>query len=338
MKTTPPRFRTGQQTYVADRCQPLINAVQQGKLNLVALAREGYPGQPLRRSELPGVLSIGSWNAMGTQDWGLTTHCNEGIELTYLETGAMPFRVNNRRHTLKPGSLTITRPWQPHSLGNPTIGAGKLHWLILDVGVKRPHQSWAWPKWFVMTRSDLKRLTTLLRQNETAVWNAERYVASCFRRIDEVTQSPARALTISRLAVLINDLFLSLFDMLTRRRISLRPELTSTQRTVELFLNHLKEEPERVSQEWTSEAMAQHCDMGVTHFTELCRKLTNMTPMQYLTYWRVEVAAQRLTTHPEQRVTDIAFACGFHSSQYFATVFKKLKGCSPKQYRHDSLR
>ena len=30
-----------------------------------------------------------------------------------------------------------------------------------------------------------------------------------------------------------------------------------------------------------------------------------------------------------------AFATGFNSSQYFATQFKKLKNCSPKEYRNE---
>ena len=35
-------------------------------------------------------------------------------------------------------------------------------------------------------------------------------------------------------------------------------------------------------------------------------------------------------------VTDIAFACGFESSQYFATVFKKKTNSCPTSYRTNS--
>ena len=67
-----------------------------------------------------------------------------------------------KKYSLKPGHLTITRPWQPHSLGNPHIGPNRLHCIILDVEVRRPHQSWNWPDWIILTRNDLKQLTALL--------------------------------------------------------------------------------------------------------------------------------------------------------------------------------
>jgi len=32
-------------------------------------------------------------------------------------------------------------------------------------------------------------------------------------------------------------------------------------------------------------------------------------------------------------ITEVALASGFHSSQYFATVFHEKLGCSPRDYR-----
>jgi AraC family L-rhamnose operon regulatory protein RhaS len=32
-------------------------------------------------------------------------------------------------------------------------------------------------------------------------------------------------------------------------------------------------------------------------------------------------------------VTEIALACGFNTSQYFATCFRKYSGCTPNDYR-----
>ncbi len=146
-------------TFTADRCKSLINAVEQGKTQLNALARVGYPGKALRINELPGLLTIGYWDAIGDQDWGLETHLNEGIELIFMETGGTEFAVNKDKFQLKPGSLTVARPWQPHSLGNPNIGAGRLHWIILDVGVRRHHQKWNWPEWFILSPEVIKKLT-----------------------------------------------------------------------------------------------------------------------------------------------------------------------------------
>jgi len=62
-----------------------------------------------------------------------------------------------------------------------------------------------------------------------------------------------------------------------------------------------------------------------------------MTPLQYLTHCRVELAARMLVEQPQASVTDVAFACGFNSSQYFATVFRRLRGCAPSAFAGEQV-
>lgn len=326
-------YQDQSKTFTADRCKVVINAVQQGKIRLNALARAGYPGRSLRATELSSVLSLGYWDAVGVQDWGLTTHRNEGIELTYMETGGTEFAVNKERFRLKPGTLTVTRPWQPHSLGNPNIGPGRLHFIILDVGVRRPHHKFNWPDWFILSPEVLKKLTRLLSHNETPVWHASSDISHCFQQIATALEKKDYSCHISHLAVLINQLFLYVYEMLDSKQISLEPELTSSQRTVELFLQNLRDNPRLLYKTWTVEMMAKHCYLGLTHFTRLCREISNMTPVQYLNYYRIQSSAQMLSRNSGRSVTDIAFDCGFNSSQYFATVFRQIKGISPREYR-----
>ena len=96
-----------------------------------------------------------------------------------------------------------------------------------------------------------------------------------------------------------------------------------------MFLDDLHSSIDNLAHMWTSETMAQQCDIGVTCFCNLCKQITNMTPVQFLNYHRVQAAAELIENKPELSITDIAFKCGFTSSQYFATVFKKFKKCSP---------
>lgn len=332
MSKMPPIYRRQNKTIVADRCKPLTQAAKTGQVALHALTRNGYPGSPLAKKELPGLLSMGFWDVPAPQHWGLDLHCNEGIELTWLETGRLVFNLD-RRYTLKPGDMTITRPWQPHSLGNPYITPGRLHWLILDVGASKPHQRWVWPDWFILTPADLGRLTTLLRQNEAYVWTTGDDIAAVFRQIAEIIQSPKNTLRLSKLTILVNELLLSLYELLKTRRVHLKPELTTSERTVELFLDNLKSSPELLTREWTIQSMARYCDLGVTHFTRLCKTLSNRTPMQYLNYQRIEAAINLMQSHPQLTLTDIAFRSGFNSSQYFATVFKRYRGVPPSRYK-----
>jgi len=333
MKKQPPTFRQQDKFIVADRCKPLIEASDAHQLKLYGLARAGYPGTPLSASDLPGLLSLAVWDAPKNQSWGLKTHCNEGIELAFLESGSLIFEAE-KVYSLKPGDMAITRPWQPHSLGDPNITPSRLHWIILDVGVRKPHQKWQWPRWLILDPEDLKQLTTLLRQNENPVWSAGNEIADCFKKIAQVLKGSQNSLQISRLTILINELFLSLYESLKNRRMKLMPELITSHRTVELFLQSLSEDQELLNREWTIASMADYCHLGVTHFTRLCKTLSNMTPMQYLNNQKIEAAAMMIQQKPELSMTEIAFRCGFNSSQYFATIFKHFRGTTPKAYKN----
>ncbi|MCK5677688.1 MAG: AraC family transcriptional regulator, partial [Flavobacteriaceae bacterium] len=63
--------------YHADTCLPLVDAVKREKLKFKALARYTYPGDRLTEETL-GLSSIGYWDAIEPQDWGLDWHRNEG--------------------------------------------------------------------------------------------------------------------------------------------------------------------------------------------------------------------------------------------------------------------
>ena len=78
--------------------------------------------------------------------------------------------------------------------------------------------------------------------------------------------------------------------------------------------------------------LAAECGLKRTRFTHYCERITNMTPAEYLSAVRVERAAH-LLAHGDASITEIAHATGFTSSQYFATVFRRARGCSPREYR-----
>jgi AraC family L-rhamnose operon regulatory protein RhaS len=94
-----------------------------------------------------------------------------------------------------------------HNRSDPNIGPGKRHWLILDVGVRRPNQEWRWPRWLTMTDDDRKELPQKLRLNENPVWNASPDVAVAFKGLSDCIEKwPAPHLE-SRLLTLLSQLF-----------------------------------------------------------------------------------------------------------------------------------
>ena len=326
-------FRADGIVYHADTCLPLIDAFKRNKLKFKALARHTYPGDRLDDNTL-GLNSIGYWDANEPQDWGLDWHRNEGIEFHFLESGTMPYSQENKEVLLTPNHLTITRPWEAHKVGNPNIGMGKFYWVIIDLGVRRPHQEWVWPDWITLTKEDLKQLTIFLRQNEESILKTNNKIRNCFKGINDAVNTDRNGSNASRIRNLVNYLLILILDLLKTEDIVLNESLTDSSRSVQYFL---KELDKSLSEDWTIERMSKSAGVGLTRFTHHCKQLTNLTPMRYLTMRRLEMSKKILLDKRNLTVSEVAYICGFATSQYFSTVFKKHEKCSPNEYRRRNL-
>ena len=58
----------------------------------------------------------------------------------------------------------------------------------------------------------------------------------------------------------------------------------------------------------------------------------NMTCVEYLNQYRLEIAAGELAESGES-VTEIALNAGFNNLSYFNRVFKRSFGMTPREYR-----
>jgi AraC family L-rhamnose operon regulatory protein RhaS len=294
-----------------------------------ALARYTSPGDRLTDDTL-GLSSIGYWDADEPQDWGLDWHRNEGIEIHFLESGMMPYSQSEKEIKLSPNHLTITRPWEMHKVGSPNIGMGKLYWVIIDLGVRRPHQNWVWPDWILLTPKDLIRLTKILRQNDKWLWKANKKINTCFFRIGKAVDTDDKGSNSSKIRLLVNELLILLLEMLDNDEVILNESLMDSSRSVRLFLDELEN---RLPESWTIEQMAESAGVGLTRFTYHCKQLTNTTPMRYLAMKRLEMAKNILISQAELSIAEVAYSCGFATSQYFSTVFKRHEKCTPVEYR-----
>lgn len=97
-------------------------------------------------------------------------------------------------------------------------------------------------------------------------------------------------------------------------------------------LQRFHEQPQK---KWTLPTLASEAGLSRTSFVERFRTLVGMTPMQYITLWRVQ-QAQLLLAESGQSVDQVAENVGYDSISAFARVFKKLVGFAPGAYRKRS--
>lgn len=325
-----PTYESREARYEIDRCEPQTHAIRNGDIDFHALSKGNYPGVQMPRNLLPGLSSIGFWNADSAQNWDEDLHRNEGVEIVFLETGSIVMETDSRKFNLRAGQFGVTRPWQLHKLGN--IGPGRLHWLILDVGVRRPHQHWQWPSWMVLAKDDLAELTRKLRENDDPVRTATPAMVQSSRELARTIEAWDQPHAVSRLATNLNQLFLGILGSLSEVTQNETGSPTSRQRAVESFLNEVKNNPATCQEPWTLGRMAEHCGMGVTAFSRYCREFVNAGPMEFLNLCRLDHAMELLRCDTRLSITDIAMTCGFNSSQYFATRFRQRFHAAPSKF------
>lgn len=79
--------------------------------------------------------------------------------------------------------------------------------------------------------------------------------------------------------------------------------------------------------------LAQVAGMAPKYFCRAFSQMTGKTPIEYVNYYRIEQAGERLI-RTDEKITDIAISCGFNDMSYFSKTFAKLKGITPTQYRN----
>jgi AraC-like DNA-binding protein len=93
-------------------------------------------------------------------------------------------------------------------------------------------------------------------------------------------------------------------------------------------INAMHEYPGR---RWTLQAMAEQAAMSRTTFTLKFKETVGLSPMDYLTRWRMMLAADKLAGSSDS-IAEIGFALGYESEKSFSTAFKRIMKCSPRQY------
>ena len=89
---------------------------------------------------------------------------------------------------------------------------------------------------------------------------------------------------------------------------------------------------ENYAQNLTLSGLAERFHMSEGQFCRFFKSQIRMTAIEYLNYYRIGVACDRLKegTAP---VSDIALECGYNNISYFNRTFRRYMHCTPGEYR-----
>jgi len=78
--------------------------------------------------------------------------------------------------------------------------------------------------------------------------------------------------------------------------------------------------------------LARQASFAPSYFSALFRESTGVTIPEYINLRRVH-RAKELLSQPEMRVSTVCYAVGFRDLSNFNRVFKRVTGCTPREFR-----
>lgn len=87
---------------------------------------------------------------------------------------------------------------------------------------------------------------------------------------------------------------------------------------------------------WTVEDMAREAGSSRTVLAERFNAVLGQTPIDYVTSWRMQIAADRLR-NSDDGLANIAFAVGYESEAAFNRAFKRVTGVTPGRFRDQTV-
>lgn len=87
-----------------------------------------------------------------------------------------------------------------------------------------------------------------------------------------------------------------------------------------------------VAHDWTLASLADHLKVSRATLARRFRALVGQSPLAYLTGWRIELAAHRLSSTNDP-IGPIARSVGYTSEYAFNRAFTRLRGISPGRFR-----
>ena len=88
----------------------------------------------------------------------------------------------------------------------------------------------------------------------------------------------------------------------------------------------------RAGAEWTIDDLATEAGTSRSVLAERFNLLLGKPPIEYLTGWRIQLAAERLRSSPDP-LARIAESIGYESEAAFSRAFKREMGVSPGAWR-----
>jgi AraC-like DNA-binding protein len=270
----------------------------------------------LRPAGLAEIPMLGTYcYSRARPDLPLHRHAR-GMEICFLHRGNQVFEVGGQVYRLRGGDVFVTFPDEPHSTGGAPSEPGVLYWLNLRL----PERG---RRLFDLPRRESDALVRSLLRLPERQFRATRQTRPLFAELFKLYDVPEIPHRRSRLHCAAIRLLLEVLDG-AQRHVSSLPS-PRIREVVQLVREH----PEH---DFALKELARRVHLSLSHFKRLFKAETGLAPREFILQTKIEAAKHALRSDATA-VTQIGLDLGFVSSQYFATVFRRMTGMTPTEYR-----
>lgn len=276
------------------------------------------------KSNMHEVLSYGY-----IENGKMHPHRNMGMEIVLVDRGHLEWAVDEKPEHLNSGDIFFTLPWQTH--GSTTIGEpkNKIYFVLFKLKSNYTEQTdnILFPDALGFSLEEQQFLSQTFCKATRHTWNASPILQQLFPELINCLNSKDKLDALSSINQL-RSIVVELAKTIDKGLAYKTQENLSTEK-VRSFLSSLTR---NLTQPWTLNQMAGTCGIKRTQFSKISQRLCGYPPLTYLGLLRFSKACH-LLLNTKKSLTDIAFDCGYNSSQYFSDTFKKLAKMTPSLYR-----
>jgi len=262
---------------------------------------------------LPELVQFGWTRPRLAAFAGLGPHQHVGWEICWLRRGTVDWWAGERIHPVPAGHVYITQPGEVHGGVHYLLEPCELFWMELRLVRGRLPG---------MSLTESRALHAGLTHLPNRVFPGENLLGTVFERLLDEHRARGPLAAVAARAALHTLL-------ITVLRCSAKHAATAPSAAIAQAMEYAAS---RLDRGVAVAEMAHAAGLSPSRFhARFCHEVGE-TPADFLRRRRVHHAKHLLATS-KRDVTDIALTLGFPTSQYFATVFRRYMGMTPREYR-----
>ncbi len=253
----------------------------------------------------------------------LPVHWHEEFEITLVQKGTCIYQINLHPYKISQGDILILPPGMLHGTGEQpeTEFITDSFVFCLDMLESQRTDSCT-TEFFAPLTSGMLRFPVYLPAEDSMA----RLLGESFEKIRKTFLQKPLGYELEIKSELLH-LFFLLYSQVPYQRSS--QEYRDITEKLKLVLQFIQE---HYQQGITVKELAELCHFSEYHFMRFFKRHMNMTSIEYLNQYRLEMASRQLA-ETNLSVTSIALESGFNNISYFNRVFKRKFGVTPMEYR-----